>query len=959
MKNLLVFLSFFIVFFVNAQNSEWKRPEFKEYTLDNGLTVILNEDHLQPLVFGAVVTKAGSKEDPADATGMAHYMEHMLFKGTEEMCTVDWEKERPLIEQTIKLYEDLSKEQDPEKKKAIQLKINDISTQAAAYAIPNEMDKLLKGIGSTDINANTGSDRTMYFNTFPSGQIEKWIEIYSSRFYKPVFRGFQAELEVVYEEKNMYSDMFQFSLFEEFNKVFFKNHPYGQQPLIGTTEHLKNPSLTKMYEFYNNWYVPSNMALVMSGDFNTEEILPLIKEKFGKWENNKSPEKKKWEEKPFTGREYIEKKLTPVKMALLGFKTVPAGDPDELPLEMMSGLLSNSSQTGYFDKLAIDNKLLAAYIFAMPYNDYGQTIMLIVPKLIGQKMEDAEAIVMAELNRIANGDFSDEDVERLKKSKYVEFMQSMESPEDKAVLIAEMFAQGRKYSELYEYPDRVLKINRDDIIKVAKKYFGQDYLALYSKMGFPKKDKIEKPGFKAAKANTEVESPFAIRFKDIPEKTPNYKFIDFDNDIKTSKISEATTLYYAINPINNIFSCTIKFGAGEKKYPLLKYATQLLNLAGAGDKNVTEFKQEMASIGCNYSIYSDESYLFVDIEGIEENRELALKWVMTLLTKPNIAADKIKVIYDGEKTNRKMERSEPDNVADALFDWVRYQNESDYLTRLTLKEIKEMNLDSVKSVIEKVVGYERTIHYCGIVPFDKVSQEFLSYFPKSEKFSKSSSPYVPEIKQYDTNTIFLVDKPKSSQSKIYFLINGEPYKIKEQPMINAFNMYFGGDFSGIVMQYVREYRSMAYSAGAGVAEPKLIGKPSLFYGYIGTQGDKTIEAIALFDSLVRFMPEFPERTAFIKNYLLQSSVSERPSFRRVTRSVERWKMLGCTSDPLKDMLPVYKDLKFNDIVKFEQEKLAKKPMVISIVGNAKQIDQSILSKYGTVVKLKEKQLYRD
>ena len=266
--------------------------DYKKFSLDNGLTVILSEDHSLPKVFGLVAVKAGGKNDPPDATGLAHYMEHMLFKGTTKLGTIDWEKEKVYMDSIILMYEQLAKEKNEKKRKQIQKVINELSIKANKYIIPNEFDKILKKIGADDVNAFTSYDMTVFYNSFPPSEIDKWLEIYSHRFINPVFRNFQAELETVYEEKNLYSDNFAFKLLEEFNKSFFKKHPYGQQPLIGTIEHLKNPSLHKMYEFYNTFYVPRNMALILVGDFNSEEIIPKIKEKFGVWKDKNLPEKK-------------------------------------------------------------------------------------------------------------------------------------------------------------------------------------------------------------------------------------------------------------------------------------------------------------------------------------------------------------------------------------------------------------------------------------------------------------------------------------------------------------------------------------------------------------------------------------------------------------------------------------------------------------------------------------------
>ena len=358
--------------------------EILEFELENGLTVFLNEDHAKPEIFGALVTKAGGKDDPSDATGMAHYMEHMLFKGTEELGTIDWEKEKPHIEKIFELYDQLGKTKDEEERSKIQKLINEESVKANKYAIPNELSNIIKSMGGTKLNAGTGRDMTIFYNLFPPNQLEKWLELYSHRFINPVFRSFQAELEVVYEEKNMYADNFGTHMIETFLFYFFKNHPYGQQTLIGTIEDLKNPSLTKMYDFFKTYYVPNNMALVLSGDFNNDEVIPVIKENFGKWLRGDVPESVEYKEEPFNGREFHEGKYSPIKLEILGFRTVTKGHLDEPALEICNRILSNQDQTGLLDKLSLDNKIMMAQVIPMPFKDHGATLVLIIPKIAGQ-----------------------------------------------------------------------------------------------------------------------------------------------------------------------------------------------------------------------------------------------------------------------------------------------------------------------------------------------------------------------------------------------------------------------------------------------------------------------------------------------------------------------------------------------------------------------------------------------
>jgi len=957
MKNVILFIAFSVFYVLaSAQGSEYKPIDVEVYQLENGLTVILNEDHNMPQVFGGVVVRAGGKDDPKGATGMAHYQEHMLFKGTEDLGTTNWEAEKPHIDAIFKLYDELAKTTDKAERITIQKQINEESLKANEYAIPNELSNLIKSIGGTDMNAGTGPDNTIYYNAFPPTQIEKWLDLYSHRFEKPVFRSFQAELEVVYEEKNKYSDQFQYSLLENFNKHFFLNHPYGQQTLIGTVDDLKNPSLSKMYDFFKTWYVPNNMALIIAGDFDKTLVKQLIKEKFGTWQKKELPVRLKYEEKPFNGREFVEMKLSPIKLACLGFRTVPAGHPDEITLKICNAILSNQSETGLLDKLVLDNKLMAAEILSIPYNDQGTSMLLVVPKIIGQKLSDAENLVIAELAKLKSGNFDSTLVENIKMELLRDYQLKMESNKFKTNMLASAYGRYQTIEDLLLYPKQLMKVTRADILNVAQKYYGDNYLAFYSKMGFPKKDKIEKPGFKPIIVNTSANSVYADKFRSIPETDQKPTFINFGKDVQHISVSESMDVYCVKNPANDIFTLKMKFKIGNKNKPDLKYATDVMNYAAPDGTTLDEFKAGFASIGCTYSISGDESYTVIEVTGFDNHLEEAIAYIGKLMEKPVLEQSKIEILYEGEKANRKLERSEPDNVADALLSYLKYSNKSDYLDRMSLSEIKSLKAPRLVDAFKTIVNYGVEIHYAGNSDPKKVSELCRTTINNTGK-EKVETPVALDINQYTENTIFFVNKKKATQSKVYFLVNGFSYTPEMQADMDAFNMYFGGDFSGLVLQEIREYRSLAYTAGAKYSTPVLEGKEAYFTGYVGTQADKTIDAIEVFDTLIRYMPAKTERTKMIQQYLLQSSISNRPHFRNLSEQIVKWQYQGFETDPAQFKREAYEKMSFSDIQDFYTKNLAAKPVVICIVGNKSQIDMKKLSKYGKLVFVKEKSLF--
>ncbi|MBP7450798.1 MAG: insulinase family protein, partial [Flavobacteriales bacterium] len=220
------------------------------YTLENGLQVWLSRNADAPRIQTNIAVRAGSKNDPSDATGLAHYLEHMLFKGTSHIGTTDWERERVLLKQISDAYEERRRTTDDAQRDRIYQRIDSLSTLAAALAVPNEYDKMIKSIGARGTNAYTSTERTVYINDIPSDELEKWMRIESERMQECVLRLFHTELETVYEEFNRSQDNDGRAVSKKMNELLYPNHPYGTQTTLGTGDHLKNPSMEKIHAFF-------------------------------------------------------------------------------------------------------------------------------------------------------------------------------------------------------------------------------------------------------------------------------------------------------------------------------------------------------------------------------------------------------------------------------------------------------------------------------------------------------------------------------------------------------------------------------------------------------------------------------------------------------------------------------------------------------------------------------------
>ncbi len=925
----------------------------EKYTLSNGLTVYLNEDHNLPSVYGGVAVNAGGKYDPADNTGMGHYLEHMLFKGTETMGTVDFQKEKPYLDRINRLYDSLGMTKDEEQRKKIQLLINETGIKAAEYAVPNDMDRLLKSFGSTGVNAFTAFELIFYHNTFPANEMEKWLTMYSDRFQNPVFRLFQSELEVVYEEKNRGQDNMGTAIFETFLSSFFKKHPYGQS-IIGKTEHLKNPSLNKMYEYYNTYYVPNNMALILCGDFDSEAIKPLIEKKFGGWKRKELPVFNAPKEDPFKGKEIINARLSPVKIGIVGYRSVPNGHPDQFGMEVVSHLLSNGNQTGLLDKLTTDRKLMVAQTFPLQLNDEGAYIVIMVPKIVGQSLKKAEGLILEEMNKIKKGNFSLAQLNAAKQQLKMQFYRNLEENESRGVQIANLFTQKMEWETYLNYPQMIDRLTQEDIVRIANQYLGENYLKLNSKMGFPKKDKLNKPEFKPVIPKDGLSSEYANNFKKIPSGKIKEPFIQFDKDISLTK-SVGEGLYYVQNPVNDIYSLTIRYKTGFLKNRNLSKVAEYLNLAGAESLPFLRFKTQLDSLGCSINFAAGEEDFEVEIEGIENNFPAAIALVGNMMKSPEINETKIKNLVNNAQFEPRLFKREKEQIGVALRDYAMYGEKSSYLNRLTLKEIKALTASLLVEDWKKVMSEKPEFHYVGRMPEKEVVKLVMENIPAA---GKSSSEEEKVLMPCTENTILMLDDKKARQSHIWFYIPGNDYHINDEYQMDAFNSYFGGDMSALMFQEIREFRSLAYATRGTYSKPPKASQKGYFAGYIGCQGDKTLEAIQTLQEMLVNLPQKPDRMEAIRSGLIAKIPSNKPEFRALIPTLRRWQEFGYKEDPSIAKSHGYPNLTFQDIVQFYNNNLKGKPMIITIVGDKSKFDLDKLQKFGKIKNIELKEIYR-
>lgn len=944
-----------------SQAEDLNALKVKEYRLENGLTVWLNEDHSQPKVFGAVVVKAGAKDCPD--TGIAHYFEHMMFKGTDRIGTLDYESEKVLLDSIAMKYDELAMTEDTAARARLQKEINELSIRSSEYVIPNEFNRLINRFGGSGLNAATSYDATIYFNTFSPQYMVQWAEINSERLINPVFRLFQSELETVYEEKNMYGDFIGGQVMDTLMARYFGPHPYAY-PIIGSTKNLKNPRLTEMHKFFEDYYVASNMALILSGDFDAQQVMPILEKAFSRIRSGNAPKQEKVMFPPFNGRETMKVKfpIPFIKAMGLGFRGVSANHEDQVALNIAVNLLNNANGTGYLDKLMVEHKLMGALAINESMNEAGILAVAIMPKLLIQSYSSAEKMVWDEINRVKNGDFSDEMFNSLKLEQKRQYASSLENIDSRATVMMNLFSQGKSWNDYLNEVARIESITKEDVVRVAQKYFSNNYLCVTKSTGKYPKDNLPKPAFSpVVPRNADASSSYAKQLEKIPEQQVAPRIIDFEKDVKTSKLTPLVTLYTTPNPLNDIFTLNISYGIGALEQPELMQLTNYLQLLGTESLSFEQFRSRLQSIGSTLAFDVTPDAFVMKVTGFDNHIDETMELVGDFIRHAKADDKKLRQIVDDAKVSEKAFFKSGDNVASALLEQVKYGDQSRYLRKLSLSQIKKLKGKDMLAIYDKVRSVQCDLHYCGTLPVEKVIGTIRQHLPLERTTVASNSPYYRELKQYDRPTVFFIDMPDMAQSIVYGYVKGDPVDDKaSRHASRLFSVYFGGDMSSLMFQEIREFRSFAYRTSGRYQLPNHAhkGTAGSFTAMLSTQSDKTLDALGVLDSLIREMPLKPERMEAVKQTLVNRINNDYPPFRNLSEKVASARMEGFDRDPAEEFLRDIATMDMQDISRFYREQISGRPVVYVIAGNRKHIDMKKLAEYGTIIKVKKKDIYK-
>ena len=931
------------------------------YTLDNGLKVYLSVNKDQPRIQTYIAVRVGGKNDPSNNTGLAHYLEHLMFKGTTQFGTNDYAKEKPLLDEIEQLYEVYRVKTDPEERKSIYHQIDSLSYEASKYAIANEYDKLMAGIGSEGTNAYTSYDVTCYTEDIPSNEVENWAKIQSNRFKDIVIRGFHTELEAVYEEKNISLTDDSRKMYETGLSVLFPNHPYGQQTVLGTQDHLKNPSITTIKNHFKDWYVPNNVAICMSGDFDPDEVISVINQFFGDWTPNPAVDSlrnalpKTCE--PLTSPDVREVYGPESERIMLGWAFPGKKDKEADYLDIIEELLYNG-KAGLFDiDLNQAQKVLSAGAGSYALTDHSMFITIGMPKE-GQSLDDVRALILSEITKLKNGEFDASLLEAIINNMKLQQMQQLESNSSRANMFVEAFVNGVDWKDEVERIDRISKITKDDIVKFANSVFTDGYSCVYKHKGVdPNEKKIEKPAISPIETNRDKTSQFVTDILNTKVKEIEPVFVDFDKDMSVAKLSNNNELLYKQNDVNGLFNIQYRISRGSKADKYLPLAAEYIDYLGTSKLTPEQLQSELYRLACNisFSVNSDET--IISLSGLAENMKdvvaLCENWMHDAQSNQtvydNLVADNLKARADA--------KLEQKNCFLRLRRWAMFGPLNESTNILSAEELKATEPDELLKHIDELKNYEQTIIYYGPMK----QEEFTEFIEKNHEVSASPTATIKGdiYKNIPTpkNQVILAPYDAKNIYMIMYSNNEQKYQADLIPQVELFNEYFGGGMNALVFQELREARGLAYSAAAYYTIPEFKEDEFTFYTYIISQNDKMGDCIDTFHKILNDMPATESSLLLAKEAIMKRIATQRTIKRNVLSAYIEARNHGLNYDISRDIYNKVKNMSLDELVDFQHQYVKGRTYTYLILGNEADLDVAKLQSLGEIHRVSLEEIF--
>lgn len=930
------------------------------YTLDNGLKIYMSVNRETPRLQTYIAVKTGSRNDPPETTGLAHYLEHLMFKGTTHFGSSNVAAEAPLLDTIECRFERYRHITDPVMRKKAYHEIDSISQLAARYNIPNEYDKLMASIGSQGSNAYTSEDVTCYVEDIPANEIDSWAKVQADRFKNMVIRGFHTELEAVYEEYNIGLGSDDEKQIQAMSKKLFPGHPYGTQSTIGTQEHLKNPSITNIKNYFHRYYVPNNVAICLAGDFDPDKTIAIIDKYFGDW--------KKSDNLSYPQYAPLKKLMAPVDTTVVGleapnvfmaWRTDAAASAQQDTLSVISYLLSNG-KAGLFD-LDLNNpmKVMGASAQLSSNHDYGMFYLYGLPKE-GQDTKEVRRLMLGEIEKLKKGQFSDDLLPSAVNNMKLKYYQSLRKNDERADRFVKAFINDKQWDDEVHSLDRIAKMTKSQIVDFANRFFTDGYVTVFKAQGNDTTiHKIEKPHITPIPTNNDKQSEFLKEIVNAKPEPIQPKFVDFKRDLTVARTKKGLDYLYKKNTSDDIFSLTYHYPFGSESDNQYAVAADYLSYVGTDKLSNEKIQQQFFKLACSYNVSVGDDAINISISGLNSNMPAAVRLLENVLTSAKAdkeSYDKYVGIVLKARADAKGEQRANFSALTMLGEYGAYNPQ---LNDMSEKQLRDADPQALLDKLKNLNRYRATVMYFGPSDMKTVDGIVSAAHATPRKFLQE-----PEAKPYlhqatDKTEVWVAPYDAKNIYMTMYHAEGKKWTPEKAAIELLFNEYFGGGMNAIVFQELREARGLAYSAGARYTAPSAYPYKDTesFATYIITQNDKMMDCVNEFNNLLNDTPSREAGFKLARQSLIKSLSTARTNYENVFWKWLEAKKKGIDYDIRQKIYETLPKLTLNDVINFARENIANKPYRYLILGNEKDIDMDALQKLGPVRRLTTEEIF--
>lgn len=930
------------------------------YTLKNGLKVYLSVNKEDKRIQANIAVHVGSKNDPAETTGLSHYLEHLMFKGTPSFGTMNYEAEKPLLAQIRDLYEKYRTITDPDARAAMYHQIDSISFLASTYSIPNEYDKLMVAIGSEGTNAFTSFDQTVYVENIPANQLENWAKVQADRFQNMVIRGFHTELEAVYEEKNMSMDRDNSRLLDSLMHCLFPTHPYGTQTTLGTQEHLKNPSIVNIENHYKTYYVPNNIAICLSGDLDPDKTIAIIEKYFGEMKPN--------ENLPAQPKPAIPTLTSPRESTVVGIEgeqlylgwALPGTETNIDAVRDVAFSVLYNGQAGLMDKnLNQTFAVRGAGAYNLGTSDYDVALLVGQP-MEGQSLEQVRDLLLGEVEKLRKGEFDESIMKSIVANTRYDQMKMLESNNARVEEMVNAFIGNKDWARVAHHLDAMKAVTKEQVVEFANKYLGANsYAVVYKRQGAnTSRQSIEKPKITPIKMNRDTVSQF-VKDIQLAKPTPLQPgFVNFERDLQIFEQGKGVRVLLAKNPTNDLFRVAYSFDLGDEHSKTLGYAANYYDYLSSKDMTREEFNDKMFSLAGKVFMSVGAKQTTIVIDGLGENMEETLTVVESYLKNLVPDAESYKGFVDAIMKGRSDSKLNQKAIFDRLTSYMNYGPNNPSNTVLSNEELQNLDPQVLVDDIKRLFSYAHTVG----VYSPKSKEQVLEILGKAH-------PLVEEHAELP-KTIYNFEEVQPKETHVYYAnyesaqvlcrqhaCNGLTFQMDMVPGARLFNEYFGGSMNAIVFQELREARALAYSAGARFSSPFRKDEFYAMTTYIGSQVDKMPDALAAFDEILRTLPVSEKAFSVAKESIIASIRSMTVAPRDLPGYYLYFERMGLKEDPNRVAFERIPNMTMEDVVKFHEAHIKNNVYDFAVLGQKDKVDMETLKKLGPVKELDLKTLF--